>query len=399
MFSTYDELQVISQSLRIILEEHQKSHELFQKMSQQMIGMLYQFQQSADGNYSFPYTSLGINEVFELEPEDVYLDIVKLTDRVHFEDLPKIMAGIQRSAEKMELWQAEYRIILPKKGIRYHFGQSMPELQADGSIIWYGCVTDITDSKNIEKFYSLQKIDTIGRLTSGIAHDFNNILSAIVGYNQLNRFAVDDCQDVQMKKEILFNTEQVEKASERATELIKKMMAYTFQNPTNKNIEVKQTYDVIEEVLEMMRPALTSLFQFKTDLDHAPTIQIDSTSLHQILTNLIVNARDAMKQGGSVTISLKQMKTHELVCNSCVKALEGDFIELSVLDTGTGIEQKVIDHIFDPFFTTKPVGEGTGLGLSTVSGMVHEAQGHIIVDSKTIEPNRGTKFRLLFPLI
>jgi nitrogen-specific signal transduction histidine kinase len=398
MFSTYDELQVISQSLRIILEEHQKSHELFQKMSQQMIGMLYQFQQSADGNYSFPYTSLGINEVFELEPEDVYLDIVKLTDRVHFEDLPKIMAGIQRSAEKMELWQAEYRIILPKKGIRYHFGQSMPELQADGSIIWYGCVTDITDSKNIEKFYSLQKIDTIGRLTSGIAHDFNNILSAIVGYNQLNRFAVDDCQDVQMKKEILFNTEQVEKASERATELIKKMMAYTFQNPTNKNIEVKQTYDVIEEVLEMMRPALTSLFQFKTDLDHAPTIQIDSTSLHQILTNLIVNARDAMKQGGQILISLKQVTTHALHCSSCIKTLEGEFIELNVADDGTGIDKTIVTHIFDPFFTTKPVGEGTGLGLSTVSGMVHEANGHIIIESITEAPNTGTTFRLLFPI-
>jgi nitrogen-specific signal transduction histidine kinase len=398
MFSTYDELQVISQSLRIILEEHQKSHELFQKMSQQMIGMLYQFQQSADGNYSFPYTSLGINEVFELEPEDVYLDIVKLTDRVHFEDLPKIMAGIQRSAEKMELWQAEYRIILPKKGIRYHFGQSMPELQADGSIIWYGCVTDITDSKNIEKFYSLQKIDTIGRLTSGIAHDFNNILSAIVGYNQLNRFAVDDCQDVQMKKEILFNTEQVEKASERATELIKKMMAYTFQNPTNKNNEVKQTYDVIEEVLEMMRPALTSLFQFKTDLDHAPTIQIDSTSLHQILTNLIVNARDAMKQGGQILISLKQVTTHALHCSSCIKTLEGEFIELNVADDGTGIDKTIVTHIFDPFFTTKPVGEGTGLGLSTVSGMVHEANGHIIIESITEAPNTGTTFRLLFPI-
>ena len=200
MFSTYDELQVISQSLRVILEEHQKSHELFQKMSQQMIGMLYQFQKSIDGNYCFPYTSLGIKEVFELESEDLYLDMVKLTDRLHPEDLPKIMDSIENSVETMELWQAEYRIILPKKGLRYHFGQSMPELQADGSIVWYGCVTDITDSKNIEKFYNLQKLDTLGRLTSGIAHDFNNILSAIMGYNQLNKFAGEDCTDEKLKE-------------------------------------------------------------------------------------------------------------------------------------------------------------------------------------------------------
>ena len=398
MFSTYDELKVISRSLRTILEEHQKSHELFQKMSQQVIGMLYQFKQSVDGKHSFPYTSLGIKELFELEPEDLYSNMVKLTDRLHPEDLPKIMASIQRSAETMELWQAEYRIVLPKKGMRYHFGQSMPELQADGSIVWYGCVTDITNSKNIEKFYSLQKLDTIGRLTSGIAHDFNNILSAIVGYNQLNRFAADDCQDETTKKEILFNTEQVEKASERATELIKKMMAYTRQDSTNKNIEIKPTYDVIEEVLEMVRPVLTSLFQIKTDLDHALTIHIDSTSLHQILTNLIVNARDAMKQGGHITISLKQVIINELYCSSCVKTLNGEFIEIKVSDNGTGIDKNIVSNIFDPFFTTKEIGEGTGLGLSAVSGMIHEVDGHIVVESETVAPNTGTAFRLLFPI-
>jgi signal transduction histidine kinase len=147
----------------------------------------------------------------------------------------------------------------------------------------------------------------------------------------------------------------------------------------------------------MMRPALTSIFQLHAEVDSDFTIQIDSTNLHQILTNLIVNARDAMKQGGNIIISLKQITTHELVCNACIETLEGDFIELSISDTGTGIGQKVIDHIFDPFFTTKPVGEGTGLGLSTVSGMVHEAHGHITIESKTTAPNTGTTFRLLFP--
>jgi signal transduction histidine kinase len=106
-----------------------------------------------------------------------------------------------------------------------------------------------------------------------------------------------------------------------------------------------------------------------------------------------------MKQGGLITISLKQVTTHGLVCNSCAKTLQGEFIELSVADNGTGIDQAVIAHIFDPFFTTKPVGEGTGLGLSTVSGMVHEADGHIVIESNTTEPNQGTSFKLLFSLI
>jgi signal transduction histidine kinase len=176
------------------------------------------------------------------------------------------------------------------------------------------------------------------------------------------------------------------------------MMVYSRQNMTNKEIEVKPTHEVIDEVLVLMRPALTSKFQLNAQVDSTLTIQIDSTELHQILTNLIVNARDAMPQGGVITVSLKQLSIKEHVCNACVLKLDGEFIELSVSDNGSGIEKKVLEHIFDPFFTTKPPGEGTGLGLSTVSGMVHEAHGHIIVKSNTEVPNCGATFRLLFPI-
>ena len=261
-----------------------------------------------------------------------------------------------------------------------------------------GLIEEIERNKNLnQQVLQMQKMESLSRLTSGIAHDFNNILSAIIGYNQLNKFAGEDCTDESLKEEIIFNTEQVSKASERAVNLIKKMMAYSRQSTTNTEIEVKPTHEVIDEVLVLVRPALTSKFQLKAEVDDKLTIQIDSTSLHQILTNLIVNARDAMKQGGSITVALKQVKAHGLVCNSCVQKHEGEFIELSVADNGTGIDKEIVTHIFDPFFTTKKVGEGTGLGLSAVSGMVHEAEGHIIVESITEVLNTGTTFRLLFP--
>ena len=265
---------------------------------------------------------------------------------------------------------------------------------------------DITNRKNVEQRKSeltkqvnqMQKIESLSRLTSGIAHDFNNILSAIMGYNQLNSYAGEECHNEKLKEEILFNTEQVNIASERAVNLIKKMMAYSRQNPINKEIDIKPTYDVIHEVLVLVRPALTSIFQLNADIDSQLTIDIDSTELHQILTNLIVNARDAMVKGGTISVSLKQVNVHKLVCNACVHRLTGDFIELSIADSGTGINEDVIDRIFDPFFTTKEVGEGTGLGLSIVSGMVHEAHGHIVIESKTTESHHGTIFRLLFPM-
>jgi signal transduction histidine kinase len=261
-------------------------------------------------------------------------------------------------------------------------------------------IEEIKRNKNLNhQVLQLQKIESIGRLTSGIAHDFNNILFSIIGYNQLNTYAGEDCTDQKLKEEIFFNTEQVKLASERAVNLIKKMMAYSRQNATNTEIEVKPTHEVIDEVLVMVRPALTSRFKLNAEVDEKLTIQIDSTSLHQILTNLIVNARDAMKQGGSITVALKQIKAHGLVCNSCVQKHEGEFIELNVADNGTGIDKNIVSQIFDPFFTTKEPGEGTGLGLSAVSGMVHEAEGHIIVESITEVLNTGTTFRLLFPLV
>ena len=111
-----------------------------------------------------------------------------------------------------------------------------------------------------------------------------------------------------------------------------------------------------------------------------------------------MNARDSIDGHGIINVTLKKISVDKLVCNACLNIMNGEFIELCVSDTGTGIEQNVMTHIFDPFFTTKPVGEGTGLGLSTVTGMVHEANGHIIVESKTTVPNSGTTFRLLFPL-
>jgi hypothetical protein len=144
-----EEVDALTYKLLNEKQERRKSHELLLKISQQVTGMLYQFKQSADGSFSFPYTSNAIKELFELESEDLYRDMIKLTDRVHPEDLPKIMKGVEESAKTMEMWQLEYRIILPNKGLRYHFGQSMPERQTDGSIIWNGSVMDITESKNI----------------------------------------------------------------------------------------------------------------------------------------------------------------------------------------------------------------------------------------------------------
>ncbi len=241
----------------------------------------------------------------------------------------------------------------------------------------------------------MQKIESIGRLTSGISHDFNNILACMLGYNELNKYISAEMTNETLCEELKYNTKQVDIAGQRAVTLIKKMMAYSRQEAKKEGMNVKPTPEVIAEVVTMLQPALTSQIKLEVALHCDDTVQIDVMDLHQILTNLAVNARDAMKKhGGVITISLNKVMNLKAQCVACAETLEGDFIELSLSDNGTGIEPPTIIRMFDPFFTTKQVGEGTGLGLSTVSGMVHHSHGHILVDSTL---GQGTAFRLLFP--
>ena len=266
----------------------------------------------------------------------------------------------------------------------------------------------------------IQKLESIGRLTSGIAHDFNNILACVLGYNEMNKDVSGDMTGKGLdaaKDELENNTRQIDLASKRAAALIEKMLTYCRQDTTThiKEIDIKPTQEVINEVLKMLHPALTSRIkiEFKSPChinngdcstcgnrnSCDANIEIDAIDLHQILMNLAVNARDAMKErGGIITISLKMVTDLTAHCVACAEKMTGNFIELNVSDNGTGIEPKVISRMFDPFFTTKKQGEGTGLGLSTVSGMVHSSGGHILVDSNITEPDQGTTFRLLFPI-
>ncbi len=254
----------------------------------------------------------------------------------------------------------------------------------------------------------MQKLESIGRLTSGIAHDFNNILACMLGFNEMNKLISEDIENKELKQEFEHNTKQIDVAGKRAAELIDKMLTYCRQDNVKLKVDVKPTLDVINEVLVMLRPGLTQRIQIELAMDCAEhnqknckhcdrNIVIDSNDLHQIVTNLVINARDAIKErGGKIIISLKKVTEIDAHCVACATVIKGDFIELSVIDNGMGIDSKIISRIFDPFFTTKEVGQGTGLGLSTVSGMVHASRGHILVDSKL---GQYTEIKLVFPIV
>jgi PAS domain S-box-containing protein len=276
----------------------------------------------------------------------------------------------------------------------------------DGSLFIF--LHDITERIEMQKrdkilrdqIAQMQKIDSIGRLTAGIGHDFNNMLNGILGYAEMSREIIhDEMAESDLKEELEHNLSKAVESGKRAMELIAKMMSYCRQNTESTEIEkisiTKSTSQIIEEVADMVQAGLTDKFKIELELNDTPRIFIDAIDLHQIMTNLLVNARDAMKTkgGGAIKVKLTTVNILTHQCAACLQPVEGDFIELSVADSGSGIDKKVMDEIFDPFFTTKDMGEGTGLGLSTVSGIVHHAHGHILIDS---ELEIGTTFKLLF---
>jgi two-component system NtrC family sensor kinase len=244
----------------------------------------------------------------------------------------------------------------------------------------------------------MQKISSMGQLTAGVAHEFNNILGVISGYTEISKMIIEDIQDNNCKDDLGQNLSAVEKGVKKATHLIQKMLIYCNQHNLSerKKIDVKPTVKVINDVLSMLDAADNAKTTLTVSTTCAESIEIDSTALSQIVTNLINNAHYAIKNvpDGGVEISLQITQSVESNCTACGNVIVGgSHIKLSVADNGCGMNAETVLKVFDPFFTTKPVGDGVGLGLSVVSGVVHQAGGHIVVDSKLDE---GTVFKLFF---
>lgn len=248
---------------------------------------------------------------------------------------------------------------------------------------------DITERKKLaSQVQQSQKMDAIGNLAGGIAHDFNNILSAVIGFAQLTKL---DLRSLRHTEE---NIDQVIIAGNRATELVKQIL--TVSRKTEHKLQSLMPHLIIKEVLKMLRSSLPVTIKFREDIDtHCGKIMADPTKIHQIVMNLCTNALHAMiDEKGSICVGLcnKQVQAKQAKEND-VSA--GKFIVLSVSDTGHGMDSKTIAQIFEPYFTTKKVGEGAGLGLAVIHGIIRDYKG--FVEVKSI-PGKGTTFHVYIPL-
>ena len=258
-----------------------------------------------------------------------------------------------------------------------------------GSRFLVGIIHDITAHKRLEmKVMQAQKMESIGTLAGGIAHDFNNLLTVIMGNASIALLSIDKTSKA------FDNLNQINLTAKRAATLTKQLLLYSRKQPIVLNLlNLNKT---IVDVLKMIKRLIGEDIKIKLELDpDIGTVMADESTIEQVITNLCVNSRDAMPEGGTLTIKSETVVISDEQ-NKYEDLKPGNYIRLSVADTGIGMEKETIKHIFEPFYTTKRIGKGTGLGLSVAYGIVKEHNGWINVYS---EPSKGTVISVYLPSI
>ncbi|MCD4693201.1 MAG: PAS domain S-box protein [Calditrichales bacterium] len=283
-----------------------------------------------------------------------------------------------------------FNFILKENGQERHYSISIQPVKDSSkeTKLALNISADITDQRQLEEqLRQSQKMEAIGKLAGGIAHDFNNLIAIIHGYSKLMLLDIDE-------DETSFeNVKEIDKACERAESLTSQLL--TFSRRQILTPKLMDLNDFIRETEKMLKRLIREDIKLQTKLDpELSDIYADSGQIGQAIMNLVVNARDAMPDGGKVNIETKNITIDKESTKLHANINPGSYVMLSVSDTGIGMGKDVQERIFEPFFTTKKKGKGTGLGLSTVFGIVKQSNGYIWVDS---EPNHGTTFNIYLP--
>jgi PAS domain S-box-containing protein len=261
----------------------------------------------------------------------------------------------------------------------------------------FSYVTDITGRREIEEeknkleeqLFQAQKMESIGRLAGGIAHDFNNTLTGIMGYAELLHLKFKDSDTTEAKA-----TKVILKNARRSAALVKQLLGFSRKGdhdprPLNINDLIKETVKVSEKIFEKN---INVIYDLENEIS---SINADKNQVHQVLTNLFINAKDAMPGGGELTIRTENGFIDKNSAHFYPDITPGRYVKITVTDTGTGIPKDIKNHIFEPFFTTKEEGKGTGLGLASVYAIIKKHKGHISCYS---EPGEGTTFNIYMPI-
>jgi two-component system cell cycle sensor histidine kinase/response regulator CckA len=330
----------------------------------------------------------GAERLFGYSADEVIGEVTTTNPRLDWPDELKALKRV-RKGEYVPPFETVRR---RKDGKEVHVSVSIsPIREPDGRIVGASLICrDVSERKRLERqVLHSQKMEAIGQLAGGMAHDFNNLLTIINGYSELllSRLGPSDPM-----RQLL---SEINRAGERAGGLTRQLLAFSRQQVLEP--KVLDLNAVVSDTEKMLRRLIgEDIILTYVPSPSAERVKVDPGQLEQILMNLAVNARDAMPQGGRITIETRSVTLDELYAQSHPDARPGEYAMLAVSDTGCGMDDATKTHIFEPFFTTKGPGKGTGLGLATVYGIVKQSGGCIEVYS---ERGRGTTFKIYFPLV
>jgi signal transduction histidine kinase len=353
----------------------------FRHMAENVPGALFQYIQFDDGRSQVTYMSPRCLELWEVPAEQIESDASILWQMVHPDDLPGMAASVAQSARDMSPWYHEWRITTPSGRQKWLQGSGRPVARDAESVKWNSFILDVSERRNAElaadrlkeQLQRAEQLEALGRLAGGVAHDVNNVLTVILGFAES---AHDMMPDGSAARD---DIAEVISAASRAASLTRQLLAFARRQPSEATV-----FDPAER-LEESSLMLHRLIDGRVALDYVldpkvPTLSMDPAQFDQVVTNLVLNARDATPDGGQVQVSLTRVD---------------NWVELAVADEGAGMDADTQARIFEPLFSTKPASQGTGLGLSTVRGIVIAAGGTLDVES---HPGTGSTFRVRLPV-
>jgi PAS domain S-box-containing protein len=343
----------------------------------------------ADGPWH--YVSPQIETMLGFSPAEWLSDKLNWLNHIHPDDREIALAAEKLFQETHELFQAEYRMCARDGRLLWFRDEGvLLTPTGDGSVLMQGVMYDITESKRLEdELRHSQKMEAVGQLAGGVAHDFNNLLMVIQAHNDLIRDRLETSDPARK------NALEIENAVTRAAALTNQLLAFS-----RKQVLRPKVLDLNLLLVDVAK-MLHRLLGKNVELNVVPSpslsgVKADPGQMEQVILNLAVNSRDAMPSGGKLTIQTSDVVLTEVDVRNHEGMPPGQYVRLTVSDTGTGMDSGTQAHMFEPFFTTKAPGRGTGLGLATVYGVVKQSDGWIWLDS---EPGRGTTFNIFLPLI
>lgn len=331
--------------------------------------------------------------LYGVDPAKTELRLADWESRLHPDDLSRTFQAVRDALEgRTPEYRAEFRIVHPERGVRWLMGMGRVDRAADGTPRRLtGINLDITQRRETEaRLHQAQRVQSVGRLAGGIAHEVNNLMTAVLGFGS---FAI---AELPASHPAVAEVEQMIKAGERAATITRQLLAFTRQQV------LRPARLDLNEVVRELLPVLERLVGAEHRLDlhlgaEKGEVQADRGQIEQVLVNLTLNSRDAMSGGGTVTVSTTMAELDEstVTRHPGIDLRRGEYVLLSVSDTGAGMDEATRARVFEPFFTTKAVGQGTGLGLSTVYGIVKQSGGYVWLYS---EPGLGTTVKVYLPI-